>query len=835
MKYLKSAEFITAVMFLLFFTGCGGENGNNKQPKPPQPQTYSVSFNTNGGSSVLARSVQQGGTVLEPNPAPTRAGYVFDGWYTDNNTFTNRVTFPYVVTQSITLHANWTPELYIVDISEETDWDFLIAASDGSSVFFNVDENSEKPTKLLLKPDKNSADGISIFFDDNGLPETAVMGNYVFVFGNFRNTLFDFALIHPDKHIDYFYDIDAQIDWDNLQASDVSILFFGNLRNIVKFVSTAVNGVLCATTPITGVGAFACVSLVVDVVTTAINPVLSDISGGVLSALGCATSFGLTCILDAAVVATDVIHYSTEFINSLSQVIDQASGEISARMPGLDTVAPTIPRNLMAVTISATQINLTWTASTDNVGVVGYIVYRNDMASPARAVNTNSYSDIGLTTSTQYCYQVSAFDAAGNESGRSSQACAITLTGTGNLAISNEYEKISAGEAHAMFIKSDGSLWAWGNNSVGQLGDGTDINRSTPVRVGTDTNWAAVSAGDGHTVAIKTDGSLWAWGSISTGQTGAGIGGIPYAYIGTPRRIGTDTNWAVISAGHAHTVALKKDGSLWAWGWNSSGQLGDGSNIDRYSPVRVGTGTNWSSISAGDSHTVALRTDGSIWAWGSNFFGKLGDGTSIDRYAPVRIGTDANWSAISAGYMHTIALKTDGSLWSWGTVLYGGTQDSYTPIRVGMETTWAAISAGTHHNTALKKDGSLWAWGSVYNGQLGPFSCTFCDTPVRAGTGWSAISTSDNITITLGLSGNLWVWINDTGAPLADGITVKTAGSLSTLGNNGEIRLGDGVMQDRHTPVCLIDGVTQPPAACLIAAMTRNTTTISAEINENTP
>jgi len=721
-----------------------------------------------------------------------------------------------------------------VDISEETDWDFLIAADDGSSILFNIDENSEKPTQLFFRPDKDSEIGISIFFDDNGLPKTAVIGDYILVFGNFRNTLFDFALIHPDKSIDYFYDIDAKINWDDLWTSDVSILFLSDaLRGFYKGISKVATVVTCGAGWFIPGGqisaAIACSSLILSEVANLVGPGLSDVVDGIGTVLGCIASFmDPACVIGAVAIATDGIHYSTEFLNSLFQVVDEASGEINSRIPGLDTVAPTVPRNLTAVTISSTQIDLTWTASTDNVGVIGYIIYRNNTASTVRAVN--SYSDTGLAVSTQYCYQVSAFDAAGNESGRSAQACAITLTGTGNLTIGNEYEKISAGEAHVMFIKSDGSLWAWGANNYGQLGDGTDINRSTPVRVGTDSNWSAVSAGNAHTVALKSDGSIWAWGSISQGQTGAGIG-IFNGYISTPRRIGTDTNWAAISAGNAHTVALKKDGSLWAWGWNSSGQLGDNSSIDRYAPVRVGTGTNWSAISAGDSHTVAMRTDGSLWAWGSNIFGQLGDGTTRYRYAPVRVGTETNWAAISAGFVHTIALKKDGSLWSWGTVLYGGTQDSYTPIRVGMETTWAAISAGTHHNTALKKDGSLWAWGSVYNGQLGPFSCTFCDTPVHlrtTGWSWSAISTNYNFTITLGESGHLWVWVGSTLAPLADGITAKTANSLSTLGNNGESWLGYGTT-DRYSSINLIDDGRdiQPTAANLLNNTSDSTCTIA--------
>ena len=256
------------------------------------------------------------------------------------------------------------------------------------------------------------------------------------------------------------------------------------------------------------------------------------------------------------------------------------------------------------------------------------------------------------------------------------------------IGTETNWASVSAGRGHRMAIKTDGSLWAWGDNFFGQRGDGTGDNfKTTPVRIGSETNWASVSAGGLYTVAIKTDGSLWAWGNNSYGQLGDGTSD---NFKTTPVRIGSETNWATVSAGVAHTVAIKTDGSLWAWGNNYRGQLGDGTggyDQQKDTPVRIGSETNWASVSAGYEHTVAIKTDGSLWAWGDNYSGQLGNGTiSYNlKTTPVRIGSETNWATVSAGMFHTVAIKTDSSLWAWGSggLLGDGTTDArYVPTQV---------------------------------------------------------------------------------------------------------------------------------------------------------
>jgi len=254
---------------------------------------------------------------------------------------------------------------------------------------------------------------------------------------------------------------------------------------------------------------------------------------------------------------------------------------------------------------------------------------------------------------------------------------------------------VAAGDRHTVAIRSDGTLWAWGWNNYGQLGDGTTIDQYSPKKIGTDNDWISAAAGEYHTFALKSDGSLWAWGSNAYGQLGDGTTIDQYS----PKKIGTDNDWISAAAGTWHTVALKSDGRLWACGYNQFGQLGDGTTTDQYSPKKIGTDNDWISVAAGAHHTLALKSDGSLWAWGYNRFGQLGDDTTTDQYSPKKIGTDNDWIFAAAGLFHTIALKSDGSLWVWGYNRFGQlgdgtTIDQYSPKKIRDRTATFQIKSG---------------------------------------------------------------------------------------------------------------------------------------------
>jgi len=308
---------------------------------------------------------------------------------------------------------------------------------------------------------------------------------------------------------------------------------------------------------------------------------------------------------------------------------------------------------------------------------------------------------------------------------------------------------------HAVVTDTSGKAFSFGRNHVGQLGLGDVTNRSSPVQIGALTNWSKFGGGYSHRLAVKTDGTLWSWGNNQYGELGDGTP--PISRKSSPAQVGSSTDWASVSTGTnaVHSLAVKTGGTLWAFGDNDFGELGLGNTTDRSSPTQVGALTNWSKVATGRKHSAAIKTDGTLWTWGRNNYGQLGDSaTPYYRSSPRQVGSGTNWSSVSGGTYFTVAVKTDGTLWSWGRnssgeLGLGNTTNYSSPKQIGSGTSWSLAICGASNVISLKTDGTIWGWGRNQYGQLGLGDTTNRSSPVQIGTisTWQNIACGSNFTL----------------------------------------------------------------------------------------
>jgi uncharacterized delta-60 repeat protein len=324
----------------------------------------------------------------------------------------------------------------------------------------------------------------------------------------------------------------------------------------------------------------------------------------------------------------------------------------------------------------------------------------------------------------------------------------------------------------------------FGYNVLGAVGDGTTVDRTFPVRLGSLDGLHGASAGLFHSMAITADGRVRAWGWNGTGQLGDGSTTDRRSPVNVPGL----TDVVQVSAGSFHSMALKSDGTVWAWGWNPLGQLGDGSTADRHVPVKVQGLTDVVQISAGGYHSMAVRRDGTVWSWGWNAYGQLGDGTTVDRHKPIRIEGTSGYVQASAGYLHSLARKEAGQIWAWG---WNGTgqlgnydtrnADQHRPVRTSISPAATDVSAGLLHSLAIIEDGSVIAWGWSDLGAVGPVS-----QPHTYSLPLQVRGVSDAVSVS---AGGL------------HSVAVKDDGTAWAWGYNGQGQLGVGDTKDRPNPI----------------------------------
>ena len=350
-------------------------------------------------------------------------------------------------------------------------------------------------------------------------------------------------------------------------------------------------------------------------------------------------------------------------------------------------------------------------------------------------------------------------------------------------------QRLAAGETHTLAVADDGTVWAWGANSYGQLGDNTLTSRAVPAQVPGLAGVVAVAAGGGHSLALKSDGTVWAWGRNSWGQLGDGTSTMRK----TPVAVGVIANVIRVEAGRYHSLAIVTGGAVWAWGQGGSGQLGQNSTSSSNNPVQIASLGSVVDVGGGENHSVAVRTDGSVWTWGANSYGQLGNGTTNASLVPVQVTSLTGVGKVAAGRNHTLAVKTDGSVMAWGSNVTGqvgdGTLTQRTaPVSVTGLTNVTKLVAGASHSLALLADGTLKAWGANNYGQLGTGGGT--QTTAVAVPGLVAIqylSAGWNHTVAASSAGVVYSWGQNNNGQLGDGGWLSEVGVPTAISDAGYV------------------------------------------------
>jgi len=388
----------------------------------------------------------------------------------------------------------------------------------------------------------------------------------------------------------------------------------------------------------------------------------------------------------------------------------------------------------------------------------------------------------------------------------------VILTSTGVT-----FAKITSGYFHSNGIRDDGYLYAWGANNLGNLGNNTTINRSSPALISSiptnlsspvqlgvgKSNWSAIHSGTSTHAAIDATGALYIWGSNATGQLGNNS-----VFTRTGLRVLDNNSWNSVSVGASHVLAIRNNNQLYAWGGNASFQIGDNSSINKSSPILIDS-ASWLSVSAGINHSLAIKSGGGLYAWGSGLFGQTGIITDI-----------YSWTQINAGTNFVLGVRQDSTLWGYGLNTSGQLGDSTaatksSPTQVGT-TSWSKISAGGSNALGITIDGKLFSWGSGSTFQLGDGTTINKSSPVQIGTSsWSQITTGTAHSLAIDINGRLFGWgtstaLNASTAPFSWTVVsentshvaaVRSDGLLFVWGLNSSGQVGDNTTINKSSPV----------------------------------
>ena len=451
-----------------------------------------------------------------------------------------------------------------------------------------------------------------------------------------------------------------------------------------------------------------------------------------------------------------------------------ANSNATAAVAGVVPGAPTIGS---ATATGATTATVSFTAPADNGGLT--ITSYTATSSPGGVTGTLSQAGSGtitvsgLTSETAYTFTVTATNSAGTSAASAASNSVTPIvsgalwswgrnvhgqlgnntstyfgfnTGTSSpvqVGSDTNWKSAKAGRYSGFAVRTTGTLWSWGQNNGGKLGLNIPVGdrRSSPTQVGSDTNWLRVT-GFYSGLAHKTNGTLWSLGGYSgSGQLGTGS----FSAQSSPVQIGSDTDWATSDGGFYQMGAIKTGGTLYTWGQGSFGGQGRGGGGADTSatPLQVGALTNWRNVAVGTYWMAAVKTDGTLWAWGRNNKGQLGSASySVHRSSPIQIGSDSDWLKVAAGYNSHLSIKTNGTLWLIG-------EYSPTPKQIGALTNWTHAEPtknGTPRwNIGRTSSGNLYGWGDNTYGQLGLNNATYVGqsspTVVGSDTNWTNLTT----------------------------------------------------------------------------------------------
>lgn len=471
---------------------------------------------------------------------------------------------------------------------------------------------------------------------------------------------------------------------------------------------------------------------------------------------------------------------------TLTATVTDAKGH---KVSGSEKVTVANEKIAPALTASAggRGVDLHWTV-TCPAEATGYALYWSTRPGVTRsstriAVTGSAYTQTGLSPGATYHYRV----AAVYPSGEGPLSPEVTATPSARAWAMATAGHLGVGWGKACAIAADGTLWCWGDNTAGSLGDGTYTDRTRPIEIGTGT-WQSVALGYASTCAIDASGALWCFGANGWGQLGDGTTTTKPA----PVRVGIAT-WTSVSAGPAHTCGIQSDGSLWCWGSDEVGQLGDGTTSTQLvtSPTQVAPGRTFLAVSAGWAYTCAIRADHTLWCFGDNVLGELGDGSTTNASSPEQIGTASDWTAIAAGYQTTCGIHGAGgtvSCWGFDNGGQAGngspTPSLVKPHDLAGLTGVTAVAVGDDQTCAIAQ-GRLFCWGFNLAGTVGDGTSTMRASPVEVGpaSDWTQVAADGRLTCAGRAGGTLWCW-----------------------GARGRGGLGDGTIDDALGPRSVATG-----------------------------